>query len=371
MTKAQDIREAIAENSVTPGERRALEALADGLEETLSEAVPYRSEFKADLRRRLVAEARRHTARAWYRRPAVWGSTFATAAAAAILVIGLQVVNRVDPTPGPASPEVAQAPPAQPGSNQPLAIRQVSHISLPVVDLAPDILPAGHPAPESIAAVADAREMNVYLASGRPDQAQFSRMAQGLGMTAQPRSTGAGFDLAEGARSLRMTPDGHVTYEDRTAVTPGAHPVTAETARAAGDSFLRNAALPIPTVSPTLMVNNQGQWRVAYTQRVDERPIVNAQTVILISPDGRVSHADAYVQQTYQATGPYAVRTAQDALAQARTASDATYDGVDLVYVRTLDKATVYLQPYWRVYGTTGQGARLVRYVPALIPETK
>jgi len=56
-------------------------------------------------------------------------------------------------------------------------------------------------------------------------------------------------------------------------------------------------------------------------------------------------------------------------LDRARKQGGGTFDSVDLVYVRTLDDDRVmYLQPYWRVYGTHTAGQRMVRFVPALAP---
>ncbi|HLN64797.1 MAG TPA: hypothetical protein VK464_25005 [Symbiobacteriaceae bacterium] len=369
MTKAQDVREAIAENSVTPAERRAMEVLADRLEETLTADVPHRPQFKAELRSRLVAQARRQMTPAWYRRPAVWGSAMAVAAAVGILAVGLQMWGPAGPGPKPAG-ETAQAPanpvtPATPGVNPSITAKQVNTINLPVVALAPEVLPAGHPGPESIGGLQQATELNLYLASGRPDEAQFARMASGLAFTGKAVTGPRGFSLTEGTRTLTMTLDGAVTYEDRTADSAGAA-MTAEKAQAAARTFLENAALPIPTLTPAVLVNDKGVWAVEYTPRVDGRLIVNARTLIQISPGGKVVQAGAFVQQTYQAAGPYSVNPAAEALRQARAAADATYDGVDLVYARTLDREAVYLQPYWRVFGVNSQGARVVRYVPAL-----
>ena len=369
MTKAQDVRETIAENSVSPAERRAMEVLADRLEETLAADVPHRPQFKAELRSRLMAEAHRQMKPAWYRRPAVWGSAMAVAAAVGILAVGLQMWGPTGPGPKPAG-ETAQAPanpvtPATPGVNPAITAKQVNTINLPVVAMPPEVLPAGHPGPESIGSLQQATELNVYLASGRPDEAQFARIARGLAFTGKAATGPRGFSLTEGTRTLAMTLDGQVTYEDRAADSAAAA-MTAEKAQAAARTFLENAALPIPTLTPAVLVNDKGVWAVEYTPRVDGRLIVNARTLIQISPGGKVVQAGAFVQQTYQPTGPYGVNPAEQALQQARSLSDAKYDGIDLVYARTLDGQAVYLQPYWRVFGVNSQGARVVRYVPAL-----
>lgn len=359
MTRAQDVREAIAEQSTSTAERRALEAVAGTLDDTLSRDVPYRPQFKAELRSQLMARARKQLTPPWYRRPAVWGTTLAAAAAVSILAIGLQFWSESGQPNAPQN--ITQD---QTGNPVP---RLVGYLDLPDVALQPDLLPAGHPGPEPIAGLDLSQGLQVYTYGSRADSALFNRMAQGLGFSEQPREAAGTFTVSQGARKLSLTADGYVTYQDTAQGAAGA-PVDAARAQSIARSFLEQAALPVPSLDPTVLVNDRGIFAVAYTPRIDGRPLINGRTLIQVNPDGRIIQAEAYVQGTPQPQGLKAAIGSEEGLRKAQQSADATYSGVDLVYVRTRKEGTVYLQPYWRVYGVTGRGERMVRYVQALRP---
>lgn len=91
-TDMDDIKGILDEHVQEAGELHALGQMAERLEQVLVKEVPYRPEFKAQLRKRLVTAAR-PKALPWYRRGSVWGTGLGVAAAAAVLVIGLQFLQ--------------------------------------------------------------------------------------------------------------------------------------------------------------------------------------------------------------------------------------------------------------------------------------
>jgi hypothetical protein len=374
MTRADDVRELIQEQSSGPDERRTMQAVTGRLEGTLSEDVPYRPEFKADLRRRLMTEARRELT-PWYRRPAVWGTSMAAAAAVAVLAVGMQLWQGGQPgtnQPLPPTPQVTKQ--VQPSGTKGVGVdpHLVNRSPLPVLELQPEALPAGSPGPESIAGLETVTRLNAYRVTSQADQGLFVRMAQGLGFATQGQAEGGGFRVTQGTRNLTMTADGHIAFRD-TAPAPaaGTEPVDAAGAQSEARSFLDQAALPVPSQPVVLegLVDGKQVYAVAFTPRIENRPVVNGQTVVQVSIQGRVTQADAYLQAAPEAQGPYDVVGPAEALAGVQKLGDGTWNGVDLVYARTPAQQAVFLQPYWRVYGATPQGVRMVRYVPALIPE--
>jgi hypothetical protein len=380
MTKAHDIDELIAESSSGTAERHALEAAAVTLHESLTRAVPARPEFKARLRQQLVAEARR-TLMPWYRRPAVWGTSVSVAAAAAVLAIGLQVYRGgphsdmagAGPT-GPLAPLVTDAPPI-PIPDQTFKSFYVNQVKVPAIVLPDEVIPPGQvaPAPDSVAGLDLSQGLKVFVLGSLPDMAQFTRIASGLGFTQKPQRSGIDFTLTAGRRTINMTADGEVLYIDQSnGQDPGA--VTdAAGAQLVARRFLDTAGLPVPDLQPTVSAVTEGGQRiftVSYTPRVEGRPIVNARTVIIVSDRSRVLEADAYVYAREQDPTWHPVISPEAALAEATKRDGGRFGGdVDLVYVRTVSDQTVYLQPSWRVFGTGDQGARLMRYVPAVAPE--
>jgi hypothetical protein len=378
MTRADDVRELIREQSDGPEERRAMQTVAGRLEESLAEDVPFRPEFQAELRRRLMAEARRELT-PWYKRPAVWGSTVAVAAAAAVLAVGLNLWQAGQPgptAPTQPSPQVADKT-GQPGSkgNEGVGVDShlVSSVPIPAIDVPAEVLPEGSPGPESIAGLENATRLSTYQVTGQADQGLFARMARGLGFAGQGQAVGGGFQASEGTRSLEMSAFGHIRYRDTAPAATGGAPVDAMAATRAAEAFLQQAALPVPSQPVVLERTDVGGkvYAVQYTPRVENRPVVNARTQIQVNAQGRVTVAEADLLAAPTLSGTYAVISSGEALGRIQQQNGGTWDGVDLVYVRTETGQAVFLQPYWRVYGASGQGVRMVRYVPALTPANR
>ena len=366
MTKAQEIRDLIAEQSSGPGERKSIEAVAGRLEDSLAHEVPYRPEFKAQLRHRLMTEARRSLT-PWYRRPAIWGSSMGVAAAAAILAVGLQLWQTAPPAPQDGAPPPALTETPAPndvthGGTQ-VVPRVVSDLNLPAPALADEMLAAGATGPEPLAGVAWHAGLRVYLVSMQPDAAQFDRIAQGLGFTQSPQVTTLGYQATEGARTLQLTSLGEVTYIDATPA--GGAPADEAGAQAAARRFLERAVLPIPS-QPEVRQGEQQDLVVTYTPRIDGRPIINERTGIQVTAGNQVARAVAFVQARREAGKAYAALPPDQAVSRAQERGG-SFEQADLVYVRTMSGEAVYLQPYWRVFGTNSAGARVARFIPALL----
>jgi hypothetical protein len=370
MTKAQDVRELIAEQSAGPAARRQLESVAALLETTLSRDVPYRPAFKAELRRQLLSEARRRLM-PWYRRPAVWGSAVAMVATVALVAAGLRFwQSGTGPSPVQ-SPPVTQGPVVDPhrpsggGEGQP---HLVNYLNLPVEALADEPLAAGQ-GPEPQGRVQPGAALTVYLVTpGRGDLSLFRRVADGLGLQGEPQALNGGFQLVAGNRRLWMGPDGQVVFTDAGPFREGT-PVDESGVRSVAQHFLEKAALPVPSLDPVVTetrVEDRRIFAVTYTPRAGGRPIVNARTVVEVDDRGHVRQARAWPQTTLEEKGAYAAVAWEEAVRQA-TARGGSFKDADLVYVRTRSGEAVFLQPYWRVYGVDGQGRPVVRYVPALV----
>ncbi|MGE5673411.1 MAG: hypothetical protein ACM3XM_05940 [Mycobacterium leprae] len=372
MTEADDVRAVIAEQAASPGERKALTTVADALERSLAAEVPYRPEFKAELRRQLVAKARQASA-PWYRRPAVWGSSVAAVAAAALVVtVGMRIfVDRAVPG-SPITPtSVAENNPKSATGTGDQASHLVNRLKLPVLAL-PDepALPGERPAPNAglnLAAV------KVFVLSGRPNEAQFDRIAKGLSFAGDVAREGAGYRMADTGRSLSMSADGLVVYAGpaEVSVTGGNLVMDQNAVRSIAQRFLYEAALPVPTLEPAVLEEGNGTashgYRVVYTPQVGGRPVVNARTRVTLTDRGAVVAVEGYVQAAEQEEGSYEVIPPEQAVTNANKLGGGTFTQADLVYARTPTEQAVYLQPYWRVFGTNARGEALVRYVAALV----
>lgn len=373
MTRIQEIKDMIREEAASPVDRKALESLAGALEETLSQEVPYRPEFKAQLRRKLMAEARR-TLTPWYRRPAVWGTSLSVAAAAAVLAIGLQMFDPTAPQgPEQGAPEVTSTPAPTDITSRSVPVNPVltsaERLSLPVLNLEDERLPAGHPGPGSLAGLDPARGLQVYQLtglSGRVDERLLTEVAGRLGLTNPPQRTAQGLQVTEGDRALLLMPDGKMIYTDPTAANPSGTPTAgAEGAQALARRFLDRAALPVPDLSPT--VTGTSVFTVVYTPRVDGMPVVNGRTVIRVTDRSGVARAEAFAPSGLESKGTQpAVALEQGQRLAKDRGGLVTITGADLVWVRTPAQNGVYLQPYWRVFATNTQGERIARFVPAL-----
>lgn len=366
MTRAHDIKQLIAEESTGTAERRLLEEMASRLEDTLSSEVPYRPEFKAHLRRQLMVQARRQLT-PWYRRPAFLGSGVAVAAAAAVLFVGLrfwttgnlppentiQTPIATEPTPLPPPPEV----------DRPSVIFTVSlPADLRQLELADEPLSATSPGPDFAGNAEVSQGLQLKRLTARPGEEELRTMASRLTFRGESRQTSAGWQVSEGSRTLLLRDDGQVIYTD---TAPAEGPtVGADTARQAAFQFLDKALLPVPG-QPVVLAEPTG-FQVVYTEQVEGRPVVNARTVITVNDRGMVTRAEAYVSSGTATHGTYAnVLTEAEAVEQAKSRGG-SFDRADLVWARTPGEGTVYLQPYWRVFGTDTSGTGVVRYVPAL-----
>ncbi len=362
MTKAQDIRQLIAEESIGSGERRALETVADKLDRSLAKDVPARPEFKAQLRRQLMAQARRQMA-PWYKRPAVWGSTLGVAAAAAVLAVGLNMLNAenpITPVPGPGAVTEKQGDTPQSKVDAQLTSAIPDLIQPTIPD---ELVPTGA-GPEGGAAAA--QSLGLYHLTVVPDEQALTDVAVRLGMSGAAQRSSSGWRLSQGSRDLQLTSDGQMIYADRGAEKPGAAKIAgADAARTAARQFLQTAVLPVPDAQPVVNTNAV-TYEVLFTPRVEGRPVVNSRTRVLVSDTGRVLEVVAFLPSSEAATRPYSAYSADEAIATAKRQGGA-FSEADLVWVRTVTESrAIYLQPYWRVFGTNAQGARIARYVPAL-----
>lgn len=367
MTKAQDIRQLIAEQAAEPSERRAMEHVAEGLERSLAKDVPARPEFKAQLRRQLMAQARKN-ASPWYKRPAVWGSTLGVAAAAAVLAVGLNMFQATAPGQVPGTktgptPNVV-VDPNGPKSVVPGLTSALKDVTLPVLD--DQAIPAGS-RPET-GAPDVAQGLTPLVLTGSPDQQFLSDMAGRLGFTAQVVKSGDTFRVSQNGRSLSLSADLKLVYGEDLPLEPppGATAGDAEVARAAARRFLQDAGLPAPDLQPVVAeLSGRPGYAVTFTPRVEGRPVVNGQTLVVVTA-GRVVQATMYAPTGQSATERIGAVPVADALAEANRRGG-SFSGADLVWVRSATKSgAVYLLPYWRAFGTNAQGAAVARYVPAL-----
>ncbi|HWI64951.1 MAG TPA: hypothetical protein VNT75_24240 [Symbiobacteriaceae bacterium] len=365
MTTSRDIRELITEQSDSPVERKALEGVAGRVEDALTQDVPYRPEFKAELRRKLMAQARRQAPPSLIRRPVVWGSVMGMAAAVGILAVGLNLWSESPKTPSVTPPTQVVTP--GPGHNT--TVKPVSTFpEIPRARLSDEPLPAGQTSADSLAGLDLSQGLEVYELSGLPDQAQFSKIAAGLKFTAAPESGAGSWTVHDTTRTLQVSADGRVVYLDSSPDPAGARPVDAAGAAAAAEKFLFDASLPIygqPVVEETLLRGSR-LFRVTYTWRVgDRRPVVNLTTVVTVSERGRVAEANGSVQFVHTSKGKTTAIVKPDEALQETARSGDSFRGVDLVFARVKsDSGAYYLAPYWRAFGSG-----VVRYVPALAPK--
>lgn len=365
MTRAFDIKQLIAEEASGPTERRALEEMAHRLDDTLSAEVPYRPEFKAQLRKQLMTQARQQLT-PWYRRPSFLGSSMAVAAAAVVLAFGLNLWQSDLPEIAPSAPEVApNAKVAQPEPTGTSFLVSEQLRDVPVIELADERLTSTVPGSKRAAAETAQGMLQLKRLTARPDEEQFRAMANRLAFRGESRRTSDGWMASDENQTLTMTQDGKVGYTNSSpSASPSAQEIDADRARQVAHQFLDRAVLPIPTLQPAITPVDD-TFSVTYTEMVEGRPIVNARTIILVSKQGAVVKAEAYVASGTSTQGTYQAITEAEALTEARNGGG-TFDQADLVWVRTPGDSTVYLQPYWRAFGTDSGGTPVVRYVPAL-----
>jgi hypothetical protein len=378
MRKQQEIRELIAEHGVAPEERQAMQAVAEALEEKLAPDVPFRPAFQTELRQQLMVRARQALI-PWYRKPAVWGPSLSVAAAAAVLMIGLQIwqeapVETPSPTPSAWTPpwSLPQDPiTSNPPEVEPNLVSDASELSLVGITVPDQPLPAEHPGPASIAHLDLARGLPVFQLVQLTDQAQFSRVAEGLGLTQQPVVQSDEITVIQGAVTLVMEASGRVTFRDAAVHSIADRPeMDLEGAQEAAQRFLLRAGLPIPSqpvvTEEVLPTTEQTVLAVSYMPRVGDFPVVNAQTIIHVAPQNQVVWAEAYVPSREESRGNYKAVMPTAALVKAQNMGGGTFEKIDLVYVRTPGEHGLFLEPFWRLFGTDTASNRVARFVPAL-----
>ena len=370
MRRYADVTELIAEQAADSTEQKALEAVARRVAHELERPVPYRPKFKAELRQELLRAARRRL-RPWYGRPAMVGPGLAAVAAAVALAIGLQMAR----PPAAQGPEqVAEEQPAAPEAPAPPSVTgdeptsYLVHLpaDLPEVRLADERTRLDRQllAPASTAVVGSVQLMRL---TARPGEADFRAMASRLGFRGESRRTDRGWVVADEDRSLTMTTDGTVQYADLSEPDADAAPVDAQAAGQAAQRFLDQAALPVhsqPDISP-----REDGFMVVYTEHVDGRPVVNARTEIAVNQAGTVVRARAFVPSGVTLHATYTEFVSEQEAVQLAAERGGSFQGAELVWVRSVGDGTVYLQPAWRVLGTNAQGAPVARYVGALVHE--
>lgn len=378
MRKQQEIRELIAEHGVAPEERQAMQAVAEALEEKLAPNVPFRPAFQAELRQQLMVRARQ-TLTPWYRKPAVWGPSLSVAAAAAVLMIGLQIwqeapVETPSPTPSAWTPWSLPQDPitSNPPEVQPNLVSDSGELGLVGITVPDQPLPEDHPGPASIAQLDLARGLPVFQLVQLTDQAQFSRVAEGLGLGQPPVVRSDEITVVQDAITLVMAADGRVTFRDTAVSSTIANrpEIDLEGAQEAAQRFLLRAGLPIPSqpvvTEEVLPTTKQTVLAISYMPRVGDFPVVNAQTVIYVTPQNQVVWAEAYVPSREESRGNYKAVMPTSALVAAQNLGGGTFEKIDLVYVRTPGEHGLFLEPFWRLFGTDATGERVTRFVPAL-----
>jgi len=368
-----DIKGILSEHTHEAGELRALSRTAERLEKVLGQEVPYRAEFKAQLRQQLVAMAR-PAGEPWYRRVSVWGSGLGLVAAAAVLVIGLQLLQGgpVEP-PGmtalpPNAPEIVDRPRIA------LLPRLTNQLNLTTPQIPDEVVRPTSPEADPSNVVNAEQGLRVYTLTARPNEEQFTDLAVRLGVSAMIQRVDRGFQAFDDRRKLQMTMDGMVQFEDLVPPQTEAAPVVnAIEARAIARRFLDRAALPVLDLQPAVHEERTAQglasFTVSYAPRVDQMPVINGRTLIRVSSQGHVDRAEAFVASGHQTTIPYAVISKEDAILAAKERGDfvPSANVSDLVLVRTVGDQAVYLQPYWRIFGQSSSGVQVARYVPALV----
>jgi len=369
MNSTHDVHELIGEQAEGPEERVQLSQIADVLDEALQAEVPYRPEFRAALRDQLMAEARR-TLLPWYRRPMVWGSSVAVAAAAAVVMLGLwygrpappgvpsQVANRD----GVSSFEHSTTP------------RLTSDVKIPQVRLPDELVTDQRIQPEPVTGLDPSLGVPVYLVKNAADLDQFQRVASNLGLTGTPQQVQGGYWIGTAEKGLTMSADGRIVYVDAAAASSSGSVIDADGAREAAHRFLNRAALPVPDLQPVVSTQPGEQggqvFQVTYTPRLDGRPVVNGRTVVWLTDRSRVFRAEAYAYAREETIGSSSLITAEEAVSLARNQGGGQFGpDADLVYVRAAADGVVYFQPQWRVFGWDSAGNRVVRYIPAMAAE--
>lgn len=337
---------------------RTYAGVAAGLQAELENPVPMRAAFKADLRARLMAEAAGRRPARWFQRPALW-STVGGAAAVFVLVFGLRTFTQ-GPTPSNVTPDVTV--PAPGTTEGPTTTPHlVGKTTLPLVQV-PDEHVTG--TPTSNTSLEGAKELPAYVLTGSVDAGLVKGFAERLAFRApNPVTEGDYYRVSDGSREMSVSRTGSFRYEDRTASTTTAQPVTESQAVQAANQFLQTAALPVVDLAPKVAPESES-YLVSYQDRHEGRPVIGGSTRVWVSRGGSVRRVESFTPAGEELAATYEAVTYHDAVAAAE-AKGGRFSRGDLVWVRTPVAETVYLQPYWRLFGEDTKGP-IVRYVPAL-----
>jgi hypothetical protein len=399
VSQSSDVRSAIWEQARSEQERRELEEIVRALD-GLGEQIPYRPEFRAQLRQRLLREARRM--RPWYRRKGLW--TAATAVAAGIgAVVLFQAFDGGGTQRQPVQvPLAAQQAPAAPDPVQPTQVIAVTEFRpsqgqlvaaqyvLGRADLPDEWVGEGRKAGAwtakislqidpsmSLPPVGTTESVYVILqVPPRPESLALRAERMGF-RSGVAGSFGDLLTVAEGHRRLELHPDGRLVYE---AGADGAAVPASDEAGATGAArrWLEEAGIAAPAGEP-LVSRENGAWQVTFVPVFRNGfPAVTEAIRVWVVPTGHVVRATATTGQLEE-RGELPVITAEQAiqLLEGRPLEGLEGDAaltltqMELVYARPttlLPGAPLFLQPYWRATLQAGE-TTIRRYVPAIKPE--
>lgn len=325
----------------------------------LEAPVPMRPEFKANLRARLMAEAKAGGRRPvrWFQRPAVL-SAIGSAAAIVVLAIGLRVFTDG----GKVIPPLSGVTP--PGSSQPNQGPSGTPHLVSKTDLPEPHLPDEHVAgqPTSDGSLEKAEELPTYTLTGKVTVDLTKGIAEALDFHNPAVGLSDRFEVTEGARTLAVSKTGELVYEDASGGTGQGVKSKSEAVQVA-NQFLAQALLPVVDANPAVAEASQ-DFLVRYQDRFQGRPIVNGDTQVWVSRSGGVKRVQSVTPSGQEQSSSYSIVAYADAVKTAET-SGGRFDRGDLVWVRTPLGEQVILQPYWRLFGQDSTGP-IIRYVSAL-----
>jgi hypothetical protein len=339
---------------------RTFAGVAAGLQAELERPVPMRPAFKAELRARLMAEAASRRPARWFQRPALW-SALGGVAAVFVLVVGLRLFTAT-PTPAPETGRPTTPTTPQPvGSEDPRRFL-VNKTTLPLVQV-PDESQTGAPTPSGT--LETAKELPAYKLTGTVDAGLVKGLAERLAFREPaPVAEGDHYRVTDGARVIQVSRSGAFRYEDAAAgQTKDAPAVTEGQAVQVANQFLQRAALPVVDLDPAV-AREAETFLVSYEDRYEGRPIIGGSTRVWVSRGGSVRRVESFTPAGEEYVASYEAVAYADAVKAAEAKGGHFYRG-DLVWVRTTAEQTVYLQPYWRLFGEDASGP-IIRYVPAL-----
>lgn len=400
MTQGSEIRRLVAESATTAEERQELAQVVEILE-NLEGRVPYRPEFRAQLRERLKQEARR--TRPWYRRPQVWTAGGAVAAAVGAFAVLSFWQNSADPRGqgvlDSAPPGVGIQTAANPGVEQPAAqpinptavvrptLQLVGSIKIPRAER-PDVWEGGLQkagtyasrvtvrTAEGLTAPPVSEVQKIYLVAELPPQPEsLIKRAQRMGFKAEVAdSSGGSLRVVESGRSLELHADGRLIYQgDAEGI---AMPAPDEAgAEWAARIWLEEAGIVAPAGDRSVALEND-LWRVSFTPVMQGGARAITETIsVWVAQSGHIVKAET-TTGSLEERGEAPSISLEQALQQLRVRTLEGVEGevvlivnaAELVYARPVSLRTgepLYLQPYWRLSASVG-AATVHRYVPAV-----